>query len=126
MDSQKVTFSLMKVFLSKEGRMSRSRYWSVSIPLWLMFWLLFMVLDDSLAVVATNSLLVLFLVPAFFLSAKRLHDTDKPAWWLLLVLVPVLGPIFLFIELGCRKSTAGDNRFGDNPLECNYDYLTLP
>jgi len=119
-------YRLAKVFLSKEGRMTRGRYWAIMMPFWLLFWLLFIALDSAVGGAATNILFVVFLIPTFFLSAKRLHDTDKSAWWLAIILIPVIGPIWAFIELGCRKSTVGDNRYGEHPIEHNYDYLTNP
>jgi uncharacterized membrane protein YhaH (DUF805 family) len=124
--SQQVVYKIAKVLMSMDGRMSRSRYWSIMVPLWFVFWLSFSVLNDSLGITATNGLFLLFLGPVFFLSAKRLHDTDKSAWWLLIVAVPVAGPVWLFFELGMRRGTLSDNRYGEDPLESNYDYLSLP
>ena len=51
------------------------------------------------------------------LSAKRLHDRNKSAWWLLIGLVPCIGIIWIFVELGFRRGTYGRNRFGPDPLE---------
>ena len=84
------------------------------------------------------------IIPTFLaslaLAAKRLHDRDKSAWWLLLFyLVPavldataqalgeatgalvltLLGAaisIWAMIELGFLKGTQGPNRFGPDPL----------
>ena len=105
--------------------MSRSRYWAISLPFWIIFWILFAALDRSLGLSATNVLTILWFVPAFFLSTKRLHDTDKSAWRLLIVLIPVIGPIWAFIELGCRGGTKGSNRYGEDPLDADYDYMTV-
>ncbi len=46
---------------------------------------------------------------------KRFHDRDKSAWWLLVGFVPVLGPIWLLIELGFLRGTIGANRYGPDP-----------
>ncbi len=106
--------------------MNRSRYWGIMLPFWLVFWLLFVAFDNAFGIVATNVLFVVFLIPSFFLSAKRLHDTDKSAWWMPLVTIPVIGPVWLFLELGLRRGTQGDNRYGEDPLKAHYDYLSLP
>ena len=46
---------------------------------------------------------------------KRWHDRDKSALWILIGAVPVIGPIWVLIELGFLPGTAGGNRFGPPP-----------
>ena len=53
--------------------------------------------------------------PYFAVSARRLHDTNRKAWWLLLNLLPVIGWIGLWV-LFCFKGTEGENSFGADPL----------
>ena len=53
--------------------------------------------------------LVTFL-PSLAVAARRLHDTDRTAWWLLLGLTGI-GAIFLIVWF-CFKGTDGPNRFG--------------
>jgi hypothetical protein len=43
---------------------------------------------------------------------KRFHDRDKSGWWVLIWLIPIIGAIWLLIELGFLKGTPGPNRFG--------------
>ena len=50
------------------------------------------------------------------LGVKRYHDRDKSGWWVLIALIPLIGGIWYFIEVGCLRGTAGPNRFGPNPL----------
>ena len=50
------------------------------------------------------------LIPGIALNVRRLHDTDKSGWWLLLGIVPFAG-IILFIFF-CLPGTTGPNRFG--------------
>ena len=59
---------------------------------------------------------IAFLLPAYALLAKRLHDRDKPVKWLLLSLIPVIGWFWLLVEAGFLKGTIGPNRFGNDPL----------
>lgn len=51
------------------------------------------------------------LLPNVALSIRRLHDTDRSGWWLLLGLVPVLGGLVLLVFY-LLPSTPGPNRFG--------------
>ena len=45
---------------------------------------------------------------------RRLHDTDRSAWWLLLLIIPVIGWLVIII-FNCQNGTPGDNRFGPDP-----------
>ena len=52
------------------------------------------------------------LIPAIFVDIKRWHDRDKSGWWMLILLIPLIGTIWFLIELGFLKGTDGPNRFG--------------
>lgn len=52
-------------------------------------------------------------VPTLAVGARRLHDTDKSGWWLLIGLVP-LGGIVLIV-FWVLDGTPGPNRFGPSP-----------
>jgi uncharacterized membrane protein YhaH (DUF805 family) len=54
------------------------------------------------------------LIPGIAVSVRRLHDTDRSAWWLLIVLIPIIGAIVLLIFM-VQDSKPGENRFGPNP-----------
>jgi uncharacterized membrane protein YhaH (DUF805 family) len=54
---------------------------------------------------------VALFLPYIAVSVRRLHDIDKSGWFLLVVIVPVVGAIFLIIW-ACTKGSEGDNRFG--------------
>ena len=54
------------------------------------------------------------LVPHLAVAVRRLHDTDRSGWWLLIIFVPVIGVIWLFF-IYCLKGTSGANRFGRDP-----------
>lgn len=53
------------------------------------------------------------LVPGIAVSIRRLHDTDRSGWWLLLALVPLVGLVLLIFMV--EDSNGGTNRFGQNP-----------
>ncbi|QIE56106.1 DUF805 domain-containing protein [Pikeienuella piscinae] len=55
------------------------------------------------------------LLPNICVAGRRLHDTDRSAWWLLIVLVPVIGFLVL-IYFYIQRGTTGENRFGPDPL----------
>jgi uncharacterized membrane protein YhaH (DUF805 family) len=57
---------------------------------------------------------LVFLMPYLAVAVRRLHDTNRSGWWLLLVFVPLVGNIVLLIWF-CTPSTSGPNRFGPMP-----------
>ena len=54
-------------------------------------------------------------LPYFAVDVRRLHDTDRSGWWLLIVLIPLVGGIVLLVWF-CQAGTGGPNRFGPDPL----------
>lgn len=89
----KICFSKYADF---SGRATRPEYW---------WWFLFVLLANAALSVLGRPLAGLFcvavLLPGLAVGARRLHDIDKSAWWLLLALIPLIGPIvllFLFAQ----------------------------
>jgi len=64
-------------------------------------------------------LLAVFL-PSVAVSVRRLHDIDKSGWWLLLILVPLVGALVLLV-FAIMEGTRGDNRFGPDPKSIEED-----
>jgi uncharacterized membrane protein YhaH (DUF805 family) len=54
------------------------------------------------------------LIPAIAVTVRRLHDTGRSGWWILIVLVPIIGGIWLLV-LMVLDSEAGTNKYGPNP-----------
>lgn len=54
------------------------------------------------------------LLPGLAVSVRRLHDTGRRGWWLLLSLVPVIGPLVL-LYFFVQDSEPGQNDYGPNP-----------
>jgi uncharacterized membrane protein YhaH (DUF805 family) len=53
------------------------------------------------------------LLPSLAVGARRLHDTGRSAWWLLLWLLCIIGWIILIVWF-CQDSH-GDNKYGPSP-----------
>lgn len=56
------------------------------------------------------------LLPSLAVTVRRLHDTDRTGWWILIQFIPVIGPLLLIWFLASEGSS-GTNRFGPDPLE---------
>ncbi len=54
------------------------------------------------------------IIPTLAVAVRRLHDTDRSGWWILISLVPLIGSIVLLVFY-VMDSTPGQNRFGPNP-----------
>jgi uncharacterized membrane protein YhaH (DUF805 family) len=54
------------------------------------------------------------LLPCLGVCVRRLHDIGKTGWWLLICLVPIVGPI-VFLVFMCLDSKPGTNEYGPNP-----------
>src|SRR5262245_47108562 len=86
-------------YVNFTGRAARSQFW---------YWVLFAVLASIVASLIDFALfprsylspintlvgLALFL-PGLAVSVRRLHDTDRTGWWLLLLFIPLIGAIIL-------------------------------
>lgn len=56
------------------------------------------------------------ILPSIAVTVRRLHDTSRSGWWLLISLIPLIGGIVLLIFV-CLDSTSGTNAYGPNPKE---------
>jgi uncharacterized membrane protein YhaH (DUF805 family) len=54
------------------------------------------------------------LIPSIAVSVRRLHDTDRSGWWVLIGLIPLIGTIVLFVFM-VQDSQPGENQYGPNP-----------
>jgi uncharacterized membrane protein YhaH (DUF805 family) len=55
----------------------------------------------------------LIFLPMLSLTVRRLHDTNRSAWWLLVTLIPGIGMLVLFILLALPSAEMTD--FSDYP-----------
>jgi len=114
---------VLKKYAVFNGRARRKEYW---------YFLLFSILI-SLALAIVDNMLGSFsteagmgllgviyslaiLIPSLAVSVRRLHDTGRSGWWVLIVLIPLIGFIVLLI-FTVQDSTPGGNAYGENPKE---------
>lgn len=116
---------MLKLFLSPANRLPRSIFWLTAIAVSLVFIVLFAGLDALLGHGSTLILYPPFFWILFVLCAKRIHDLNRSAKWLLLVLIPLLGVLWIVAELAFRRGTAGENAYGADPLLPTVDYLEV-
>jgi uncharacterized membrane protein YhaH (DUF805 family) len=54
------------------------------------------------------------LLPALGVEIRRLHDTNRSGWWILIAFIPIIGGIVLIVFFA-TAGTQGANRFGPQP-----------
>jgi uncharacterized membrane protein YhaH (DUF805 family) len=111
--------SLRRVLFGFDGRIGRRTWWLWGVAAMIGLGLYFKVLLRVAGLSAANTDIavnLLLLWPALAISAKRWHDRDKPAWWVFVMLIPVIGWLWGLIENGLLRGTPGTNRFGPEPL----------
>jgi uncharacterized membrane protein YhaH (DUF805 family) len=54
------------------------------------------------------------LLPSIAVTVRRLHDTGRTGWWILIALVPFIGWIILLVFM-VLDGQPGDNAYGPNP-----------
>jgi uncharacterized membrane protein YhaH (DUF805 family) len=112
---------VLKKYAVFNGRARRKEYW--------MFFLFNIIISIVLIIVdgivgtsaAPGALGLLgglyalaLLIPGIAVAVRRLHDTGRSGWWILIGLVPFVGGIILIVFL-VQDGTPGDNQFGSNP-----------
>jgi len=56
------------------------------------------------------------LLPSLGVAIRRLHDTDRTGWWILMIFIPLVGSIVLIVFY-ILEGTHGPNRFGADPRD---------
>ncbi|WP_030763282.1 DUF805 domain-containing protein [Streptomyces sp. NRRL F-2664] len=106
---------VLKKYADFSGRARRQEYW-----MFFLFQIAALIIVAILdAVLGTSPWLYLIyalatLLPNLAVSVRRLHDTGKSGWWMLISLVPFIGGIWLLVLL----ATAGQpqpNQYGQDP-----------
>lgn len=104
------------VFLSFEGRMNRQPFWIYGVVVLFMANLIGALVLGAISEILAVLFGIVLIWPGLAVSVKRCHDRGKSGWFLLVGLIPVLGTLWLLIDLGFLRGTVGPNRFGDDPL----------
>ncbi|MCP8899811.1 DUF805 domain-containing protein [Gilvimarinus xylanilyticus] len=93
-------------FADFEGRWTRTQYW--------MFVLINFLIALAVAVVAnligmeflSSIYSLVLLIPGISAGVRRLHDSGRSGWWMLLCLIPVIGWIALIVLLAMPTQSA--------------------
>jgi len=119
---------VLKKYAEFTGRARRTEYW--------MFFLINLIIAVILVVVEMavfagpgvlyGIYMLAILLPALGVTVRRLHDTGRTGWWVLVWLIPIVGPIVILVFM-VLDSQPGDNEYwpkrttaaGHHPLRGN-------
>lgn len=110
--------SVLSQYVGFSGRARRSEYW---------YWTLFVVilgivanlLDGAMSSGNSRSYLIsgilnlALLLPNLAVAVRRLHDTSRSGWWILIGLIPIIGAIVLLVFY--VQDSHADNQYGPSP-----------
>lgn len=112
---------VLKKYAVFTGRSQRAEYWYFVLFLILISIGLAMIdgvtgtLDPETGIGLLGGLFSLAtLIPSIAVGVRRLHDTGRSGWWLLIGFVPLIGGIILIIFF-VQDSAPGENAYGPNP-----------
>src|SRR6266542_1441132 len=141
---------MTQLLFSFQGRLNRKPYLMTAIAtmviiIVLLLFALILIREHRFEFAGlTLTLLVILYIPLIWIGlaigAKRLHDRDKSAWWLLVfyaapgilstagnrmeevgfIILHIISfgiSVWAFVELGCLRGTPGPNRYGPDPLD---------
>ena len=120
--NQAVSSVLLNKYATFSGRARRSEYWWWYLFVTIVF-LVASVIDRAIGFTYSDLTIgggwlatiawIVFLVPNLAVAVRRLHDTGRSGWWLLIGLVPLIGWIVLlyFFVLDSEN----DNQYGPYP-----------
>ena len=117
----------MNMIFGFSGRIGRLQFWLTSIGVIVFYMAAFMAVGVSMDIdpAAANppqlspaalAVLVGTMVIGFWINlaaiVRRYHDRNKSGWWFFICVVPIIGAIWQFIELGFLGGTPGGNDYG--------------
>lgn len=112
---------VLKKYAVFNGRARRKEYWYFVLFSFIIS-IILMVIDNvagSFSAEAGTGLLggiytLAVLIPGIAVAVRRLHDTDRSGWWVLISLIPLVGAI-VFLVFMVQDSKPGENQYGSNP-----------
>jgi len=109
---------VLKKYAVFDGRARRKEYWFFALFNTIIALVLALVdmglgtfnAEFGWGVLSGIYILAVFL-PTIGVAIRRLHDTDRSGWWILISLIPFIGAIWIFVLL-VLDGTAGQNQYG--------------
>ena len=106
---------VLKKYAVFSGRARRKEFWMFT----LINFIIIVVLSVIDGLVGSPGIICLIynlavLIPCIAVTFRRLHDTGRTGWWILISLIPLIGAIVLLV-FTVQDSKPGENQYGPNP-----------
>ena len=115
---------VLKKYAVFHGRARRKEYWYFTLFFAISYLGLAIIASliggDEAAEVIPAIYALAVALPAIGVSVRRLHDTNRSGWFVLLSLIPLVGTIILIVFCA-QDSTPGENQYGPNPKDESKD-----
>lgn len=113
--------SAFSKYVTFSGRARRSEFWWFTL-FTVILYIIAGIIDRAIG----NSVLTIIvglglLLPSLAVTARRLHDTGRSGWWILIGLIPLIGAIVLLV-FECQDSQPGANSYGSSPKDPGASY----
>ena len=106
---------VLKKYAVFSGRARRTEFWMFTV----INIIIIVVLSVIEGLVGSPGIVYLIyslavLIPCIAVTVRRLHDTGRNGWWILISLIPLIGAIVLLV-FTVQDSKPGENQYGSNP-----------
>ena len=108
--------SVFTQYVGFSGRARRSEFWYFylfTILLSIVASIVQRAMTNSTNGIVTTIIGLAIILPYLAVAVRRLHDTSRSGWWLLIGLIPVVGTIILIVFW--VQDSHGDNQYGPSP-----------
>lgn len=108
--------AMLENYTNFSGRARRAEYWWTFL---LNIGISIIVSVIATAIGAVGAVLsgvvsLAFIIPGIAVAIRRLHDTNRSGWWLLIAFIPFIGIIILIVFLA-SDGERGPNEHGPSP-----------
>jgi len=106
---------VLKKYAVFSGRARRKEYWMFILFNFIAYAILgFIEVLLGIPAILSSIYGLAVLIPSLAVCVRRLHDSGRSGWWILIGLLPLVGFIVLLIFM-VLDSQPGDNQYGPNP-----------
>ena len=108
---------VMRQYADFSGRARRKEYW-----MFILFYFLIIIaagffsfiIGETLGMILIGLIALIHFIPSLSVAIRRLHDTGKSGWYLLIGFIPLIGSIIMLVFY-CTDSDEGRNQWGPDP-----------
>lgn len=116
-----VPLTMKQLLFSFQGRIGRKAFWLTTLIATVVASLIIGAIFTGLASSEISETELIFILAILYIpmtwiglaiQIKRWHDRNKSGWWVLIMFVPVIGPLWALIETGFLAGSPAANDYG--------------